>query len=282
MVLPNPTAFDAFAGAYDDDFTRSILGQLLRPRVWEKLAQHFTTGQHVLELTCGTGEDAIWLAQRGVRVTATDGSAEMVRVATAKAEAAGLRRRGEVARWRGGVEFKQVSLQEVVEGYFGGRRSAVGGRLFDGVFSNFGGLNTIGEWRPLAAALAEIVKPGGIVILVPMGPLCPWEILWYLAHGQPKQAWRRLAQRGTSAKIGDALIPIWYPSAQRLRADFSPWFQHWHTESLELWLPPSYLDHFVNRWPGFFRRLNQFEKATARLTGGWGDHYIIVFQKIDH
>jgi SAM-dependent methyltransferase len=274
-VITNSAAFDAFASAYDADFTHSTLGQLLRPRVWEKLAQYFTVGQHVLELTCGTGEDAVWLAQRGVRVTATDGSAEMVNVARAKAEAAEVRRRADEATSRDGVEFKQVSLQEVVEGYFGGRR-------FDGIFSNFGGLNTIGEWRPLAAALAEIVKPGGTVILVPMGPLCPWEILWYLAHGQPKQAWRRLAQTGTPAKIGDSVIPISYPSAQRLRADFSPWFQHRRTESLELWLPPSYLDHFVNRWPGFFRWLNQFEKATARLTGGWGDHYIIVFQKIDH
>ncbi|HXV44768.1 MAG TPA: hypothetical protein VEC96_17025, partial [Anaerolineae bacterium] len=150
---------------------------------------------------------------------------------------------------------------------------------FDGVFSNFGGLNTIGEWRSLAAALAEIVRPGGSVILVPMGPFCPWEILWYLAHGQPKQAFRRFLRKGAAAKIGQAMIPIWYPSAKQLRADFSPWFQHRCTESLELWLPPTYLDHFVNRWPGFFQRLNEVEKATARLTGGWGDHYIIIFER---
>jgi hypothetical protein len=150
---------------------------------------------------------------------------------------------------------------------------------FDGVFSNFGGLNTIDEWRSLAAALAEIVKPGGVLILVPMGPFCPWEILWYLAHGQPKQAFRRFARSGAPAKIGDSVIPIWYPSAGRLRADFMPWFRHLATESLELWLPPSYLDHLVNKWLGLFRRLNRLEKVTARLTGGWGDHYIIVFKR---
>jgi hypothetical protein len=171
-----------------------------------------------------------------------------------------------------------VSLQEVAEGYFGGQRSAVGGR-FDGVFSNFGGLNTIGEWRSLAATLAEIVRPGGTVILVPMGPFCPWEIGWYLAHGQPRQAFRRFSGNGVPAKIGEAIIPIWYPPAGRLRADFVTWFTHLTTQSLELWLPPSYLDHFVNRWPGLFRRLNRFEEATARLTGGWGDHYIIVFRR---
>jgi SAM-dependent methyltransferase len=272
-VLTNTSAFDAFAAAYDDDFTHSILGQLLRPRVWDILGQHFTTGQHILELTCGTGKDAVWLAQHGVNVTATDGSAEMVKMAKTKAEE--QRSRGEEeAGQRGSIEVKQVSLQEISAG----QRSAVGGR-FDGVFSNFGGLNTIGEWHSLAAALAKIVKPGGTVILVPMGPVCPWEILWYLAHGQPKAAFRRFSRRGVPAKIGGSIIPIWYPSARQLRADFSPWFRHQATESLELWLPPSYLDHLVDKWPAFFARLNQFEKATARLSGGWGDHYIIVLKR---
>jgi SAM-dependent methyltransferase len=266
----NPSAFDAFAEAYDDDFTHSRLGQLLRPRVWRKLAHYFAPGQHVLELTCGTGEDALWLAQQGVHVTATDGSVEMVKKAKAKAEAE--------ERGQGRVEVKQVSLQEVVQGRFSDRRSVVGGR-FDGVFSNFGGLNTIGEWRSLAEALARSVKPGGKVILVPMGPLCPWETLWYVGHGQLTMARRRWAKEGAPAKIGPATIPIWYPWAGQLRADFSPWFKHVETMSLGLWLPPSYLGHFVERWPRFFAWLNQVEQTTARLSAGWGDHYLIVFER---
>jgi hypothetical protein len=111
-----------------------------------------------------------------------------------------------------------------------------------------------------------------------MGPVCSWEIIWHAAHGQPKTAFRRW-RSNTSAKIGDAVIPIWYPSAGRLRADFAPWFRHLSTQSLGLWLPPSYLEHLVKRWPGLFARLNRLEKATARLTGGWGDHYIIVFER---
>lgn len=264
-MVVNPAAFDAFAEAYDDDFTRSCLGQLLRPRVWHILARHFSPGQHVLELACGTGEDALWLAQQGVHVTATDGSAEMVSKARAKA--------GE--RGRGSIEVKQLSLQEIINLH--AERPIT--NLFDGVFSNFGGLNTISEWRPLAEALAEIVRPGGKVILAPMGPLCPWEILWHLGHGQPKTALRRFARRGAPAKIGETIIPIWYPAVGRLRADFSPWFYQVSTESLGLWLPPSYLDHWVDRWPRLFGWLNQFEQKTARFTGGWGDHYVVVFER---
>ena len=264
----NPTAFDAFAGDYDNDFTDSSLGKLLRPRVWEKLGQHFKSGQHVLELTCGTGEDAIWLARRGVQVTATDGSAEMISVARAKAEAAAVTAQ---------VSLRQMSLQQAAQGYLTGG-GKTGNRLFDGVYSNFGGLNTIKTWRSLAEALATIVKPGGKVILVPMGPFCPWEMIWYSGHGQFRTALRRLGQNA-HAKIGEMVIPIWYPAARQLKADFSAWFQHLGAESLGLWLPPTYLDHWVKRWPEFFARLNRFEKATAHYTGGWGDHYIIIFER---
>jgi hypothetical protein len=98
--------------------------------------------------------------------------------------------------------------------------------------------------------------------------------------GNSRTAFRRWSRDGAPAKIGDSVVPIWYPSARRLQIDFAPWFTHLETESLGLWLPPSYLDHFVNRRPNFFARLNQFEKTTARLTGGWGDHYIITFERV--
>jgi hypothetical protein len=150
--------------------------------------------------------------------------------------------------------------------------------LFDGAYSNFGGLNTVQGWPLLAKRLADLIKPGGALILVPMGPYCPWELVWYAGHGQLSLAFRRF-RASASAKIGESIIPIWYPSAKRLQAAFQPWFSHLQTESLGLWLPPSYLDHFVNRWPRLFEWLNRFEQRTARLTKGWGDHYIIIFRR---
>ncbi|MFO7538602.1 MAG: class I SAM-dependent methyltransferase [Chloroflexota bacterium] len=267
-----PSAFDAFAADYDAAFTHSPLGQLLRRRVWRVLADYFQAGQTVLELACGTGEDAVWLAQRGVSVTATDGSAEMVKATAVKAQQNNLSDH---------ITPLQLSLQAIAEeriAYCVLRNStqyAIRNTQYDGAFSNFGGLNTLSEWRPLAAALARLVRPGGHLVLVPMGPVCPWEIGWYGLHGQWKTAVRRWRQPAT-ARIGHSLIPVWYPSARRLRQDFAPWFECVHVESLGLWLPPSTLAPWVERRPRLFAALNRLEDKTARLSPGWGDHYIMV------
>jgi SAM-dependent methyltransferase len=270
----DPGAFDALAPDYDNSFTASRLGRLLRARVWSRLEEAFSPGQHLLELACGTGEDAVWLAGRGLHVTATDGSAEMIELARAKADSAGVSDR---------VEARQLSLQELMATGLA-QKPAGPGRCrpesnvkYDGVYADFGGLNTIRNWRTLARRLAGLVKPRSLALFVPMGPLCPWEVVWHLGHGQPRTAWRRRFGTAT-AQIGSSTIPIWYPSPRLLAAEFSPWFRHIHTESLGLWLPPSYLDHFVDRWPGFFTKLSHLERRLAGLTGGWGDHYIIVFQ----
>src|SRR5574341_1364692 len=63
--------FDAAALTYDEIFTQRRLGSWLREMVRERLP--FQPGDHILELGCGTGEDALWLAQRGISVTAAAG-----------------------------------------------------------------------------------------------------------------------------------------------------------------------------------------------------------------
>jgi SAM-dependent methyltransferase len=216
-------------------------------------------------LACGTGEDAVWLAARGVAVTATDGSGAMVRTTRQKARA------GQVADR---VSALEISLQMLIAN----PEQVAAKATFDGVLSNFGGLNLIQDWAGLAAALAQLVRPGGVALLVPMGPFCPWEIGWYLLHGQPLNAFRRW-RKSAAATIGQATIPVWYPSARDLRRAFAPWFDHVSTRSLGLWLPPSYLGQFVAARPGLFARLNRFEQRTGRITGGWGDHYILEMRR---
>ena len=269
-------AFDAVARTYDQTFSDTPLGRLLRRRVWQRLASTFRPGDEVLELACGTGEDAVWLAQQGVQMTATDASAEMVAIARRKARQASVSDH---------VSLYQISLEEIITGQSplssvsSTLRSVCnGGGEYDGVFSNFGGLNNTGAWREVAEALGQLVRRGGRILLVVMGPICPWEIGWHLLHGEWRRAFRRFGGAST-AKVGGTTVQVWYPSPRRLRSDFAPWFRHLETESLGLWLPPSYLGHLVARWPRLFAWLDGVERASGGLAGGWGDHFIAVFER---
>src|SRR5579863_1282907 len=74
-------AFDTIAEQYDDIFTRSLIGRAQRDAVWHVLEETFRAGDHVLELNCGTGEDALFLSRLGVSVFACDVSEKMIAVA---------------------------------------------------------------------------------------------------------------------------------------------------------------------------------------------------------
>jgi ubiquinone/menaquinone biosynthesis C-methylase UbiE len=266
LATEQPDAFDALAAAYDAEFTETALGRLLRARVWRLLEELFPAGSHVLELGCGTGEDALALARKGVSVVATDSSSAMLARARSKAAAVAT---------PGKVGFAQLSWQTLVAGGI-----SFGQGLFDGAFTNFGGLNTTDNWRGVARSLSVLIRPGGALLVVPMGPRCPWETAWYLLHMQPATAVRRWRQPAL-AQIGEARIPIWYPSARALRHAFQPWFEPVQLQSLGLLLPPSYLGHLVARWPRLFQDLARVEKRVAPWTRDWGDHYIAVFARRD-
>jgi len=140
------TAFDALAKSYDTVFTNSVLGRVYRDASWRWLDEAFEPGQQVLESGCGTGEDAIHLAQRGVRVVATDPSLAMIEATRAKSEAAGL---GHM------VTALQADAEQVHE---------LAGQ-FDGAFSSFGAFNLLPRLDVAVERLADAceVSEGEIV-----------------------------------------------------------------------------------------------------------------------
>src|SRR5690242_21848355 len=92
MSVDEPV-FDDLAAAYDATFTASALGRSLRALTWERLDAALAGSRRVLEIGCGTGEDAVHLALRGAEVLATDPSPSMLRIAADKAAQAGVARR---------------------------------------------------------------------------------------------------------------------------------------------------------------------------------------------
>lgn len=269
-------AFDTLAPAYDRTFTDTTLGRLLRTAVWEQLEEVFSAGDLVLELGCGTGEDAVWLAGRGIRVCATDAAPAMLDIVHRKADAR------EVA---GNVAVARVDISETTADTPPPRASAVGltssaGR-YDGVLANFGALNCVERWKPLAEGLSRVVRPSGRVVVVVMGPFCPWDWFWFLLRGRPHQAFRRF-RAGAPASLGEgARQRVWYPTPRRLRRAFEGSFIHRTTNGIGVLLPPTYGKHLVERWEEWFRKVAAWDQRLGRVfPGTWlNDHYLMVLER---
>lgn len=259
-------AFDDVATVYDRDFTETDLGRELRARVWERLESAFLPGEHVLELNCGTGEDASFLAARGVHVTATDGSTGMLEVARRKAARRGLDDR---------VRFRTLDLTKPAL-----TLTLADSRRFDGAFSNFGGLNCVEDLGPLSRALGAWLRPGARVVLVAMGPLCLWEALQALARGAPRQAVRRL-RKTPIARVGERTIHVIYRWPHEIARALGSDFTVSRVEALGLFLPPSLWSRSMEGRP---RLMSTLRAAEWGFRSVWpfrhlGDHTILELER---
>lgn len=254
------TAFDRLAADYDTGFTRTGLGTRLRHAVWNRLDFLFSPGDRVLELACGTGEDAVHLGERGVRVVATDASAEMARVAREKVERAGL---------GGMVDVRRLSVEEL---------DGLDEPPFDGALSDFGGLNCVADLPSFGRALAVRLRPGAVAVFCVMGPLVPWEWLWFLGHGQPGKAFRRLVPGGVDWRG----LRVRYPSSRALRKALAPAFRPRRVAALGALLPPPYAESWAGRHPELVARLDGWERRLEAVPPlPWlADHYLMELERV--
>ncbi|MEP6986691.1 MAG: class I SAM-dependent methyltransferase, partial [Chloroflexota bacterium] len=153
VVGTSAEAFDHIGARYDDEFTNTELSWWFRSRVWERLGVLFKAGDRVIELGCGTGEDAIWLAKRGVHVLATDGSQAMIDETKRKAQAAGV---GDM------ISVQLLDFAEAAYWQIDGQ--------FDGAYSNYGPLNCVGDWTAIGQQLTNHIRPGWKIGLCIIGP----------------------------------------------------------------------------------------------------------------
>lgn len=257
--------FDAVAAGYDEAFTSSKIGQAQRAAVWRELAKTFRSGQRVLEIGCGTGVDACFLAERGVRVVACDPSSRMIDVATRRIQQSGL---------QGLVQARVLGAENLLTLWPGER--------FDGSFSNFGALNCVEDLRKLAIDLAGLLKPGATALLCWMGPYCTWEIVWYLAHRNRRKAFRRFKSGGVTAKIAvNTSVHVHYPSFKSIQRSFAPEFKVRSVQGVGVAVPPSYCESWACRHPRLLELFSKFDSRLGRCPGirSLGDHLLVRLQR---
>jgi len=258
--------FDAVAATYDETFTSSRIGLAQRAAVWNELAKAFCPGDRVVEIGCGTGVDACFLAERGVRVLAGDSSSEMIALTTKRIQENGYHRL---------VEPLVVRAEDL--------HCLPAEELFDGAFSNFGALNCLENLPQLARDLAKLLRPGATALLCWMGPCCLWEMIWYLAHGNRAKAFRRLHQNGVTATIADgAFVRVQYPSVRLLARTFAPEFRLKSFKGIGVAVPPSYLERWAQGHPRLLELCERADLWLGRSPGirALADHVLLRFERV--
>lgn len=260
-----PAPFDAIAERYDETFTTSKIGKAQRASVWKELERVFRTGDHVLEIGCGTGVDACFLAERGVTVAACDSSPQMIAVASRRVKENGMDR---------SVHPRLLAAEDIA--------SLQNGDSFDGAFSNFGALNCVQDLRQFATALAILLKPDATALLCWMGPCCLWEVAWYLAQGKASKATRRFRRGWLTARLAEgATVRVHYPSPRFLARTFAPQFRLVSYKGIGVSVPPSYLEPWANRFPRLLNLSKQADSLLGRCPGirGFADHILLEFRR---
>lgn len=257
--------FDGVARDYDAEFTHTETGKRQRARVRKWLLQHLETPKKILELNCGTGEDALWMARLGHEVTAVDLSAEMIAQARAKATKSPEK----------AVDFVQADLRAV--------DTVLAGRQFDLIFSNFGGLNCVSreELAALAEPYARLLAPGGRLIAVVMPRFCMWEHLYFIAKFRFRSAFRRNTSEALMVPLQDGSSqPTWYHRPRDMKAAFRSHFSWVRKRPIGYFLPPSYLDPFFRRRGWLLSALDRMESWVGSwgLLSGLSDHYLVEFK----
>jgi SAM-dependent methyltransferase len=235
--------FERLAPRYDELWTDTPVGRAQRDAVWRVVDELFHAGDRVLDIGCGTGEDAAHLAARGVLVSAVDASPAMVARARERGVAAEVMRAEDLGKSapmsRGAADTSVCAT-------------------YHGAISNFGALNCVQDLAGVARALGALVRPGGYVAICVIGRFCAWEMLYY------KKAFRRWGGRA-----GD----IRYPTVRQLRADFAPDFELLYWTGIGMLVPPSYVK-LPARIVRLLARIERFAPLRA-----CADHRLLVFKR---
>jgi len=257
-------AFDGVAEDYDRSNTENPILLAMRKRVTAVVAAHAGPGARALDLGCGPGADACFLARRGCTVTAIDWSPAMVAETRRRIQAAGLAPR---------VDVRTLGIQELDQ---------LSPAVFDLAYSNFGPLNCVPNLRTAARLIADRLRPGGVVVASVIGRICPWEIGLYIWRGDWSRLRVRFARQFVAVPLAGRTVWTRYYTPREFQQAFAAaGFRRVSLSALGLFLPPPYMLSFANRHPSWMNRLQWLDERCGRWPSlrSMGDHFLIVMRK---
>jgi ubiquinone biosynthesis O-methyltransferase len=182
--------YDCIAGEYDNLIDQGPISLKIREYLRNSLMHTFKTGDHILDIGCGTGTDAIFFANKKVKVTAIDTSMKMIEKAKQKTTEMGLDEN---------INFEILAAEEI---------NKLNEHKFDAAYSNFDVLNHIKDLEKFSEDLFYLLKPGSKFILTMLNKTSISEFLTFLFNFKFKTAINKLISRQKTLEI---YTRLYYP-----------------------------------------------------------------------
>lgn len=254
----NRADFDAAASDYDQTFTHTSVGKAQRERVWHYLDQlPLKEGSTVLEVNCGTGEDAKRWHENGYTIIASDLSPKMIAEAQSKHPE---------------IDFCVVNLLELDQLNIEPQT----------IFSNFGGLNCLPETdlQLFFQKASDLLATNERLICVIMGKKTTWD-RWYLTlKGRFNSRNRRNTTNAVTVPVNGIPVSTWYYSPKEIIRLANPYFDVELRRPIGLFVPPSYMAPFFTKRPRTLRFLIALDKRFSfSFLANRSDHYFLSLKK---
>jgi SAM-dependent methyltransferase len=257
--------WDSAATTYHQKFGGTTVGMIRRRTVWRTIERVFHPGQQILELSCGTGIDAVFLAKLGVQVLACDLSPRMIELAQERLNSERVLSR---------PDFRVLATEHI--------SLLKGDGPFDGAFSNFSGLNNVDDLTRVGADLGGLLKPKARFVICVMGRFVPLEIAWFLAHRKPRKAFERLVESRTFYASTTGLT-IHRPTVNQIAKQMKPFFRLIGWKGIGIVVPPSYAEHVAVRFPRLMQRLAIVDRHLGSMPffKSMADCVLMEFERVE-
>lgn len=257
-------AFDSVAADYDGQRGNNELIQDMRHEMWRRLDATFAPRSRLIDIGCGTGLDAIRMAQQGHRVTAVDWSPEMVRRTANRAVTNGMTEQ---------VQSLVIGAQELSR--------LEGSGEYDGAYSNLGPLNCVPGLDEVSRQCARLLKPGAALVFTVIGRICPWEWAYYLLKGRWARARIRFSPGFVAVGMNKRTIWTHYYRPREFYRYFQNEFELQEYRGLCTFAPPPYLTWMRDKHPHWYERLWSLDRRVSGLPlfRDVGDHFLMVMKR---
>ncbi len=257
--------WDSLADAYDERFNHPYINQYMRKISQECLIKYFNKSSHLLEIGCGTGDEAIFFARKNKKVTAIDISPKMIEIAKSKAMKENVEKN---------IDFYAIPVEKL---------KSIPNIKYNGIYSSFGTLNLVSNLTTLAKTLENVMSPSSYFIASVMNKYCLFEIFYFLVHGKLKQAFRRISKDSVPVRLNPKLpsLNCHYYSPTYFYYHFKKYFSLVEVCALPFLIQAPYIDTVQKFVRNILYKMLFLDKKLSKIFpfNRFGDHFIIVMKK---